>query len=146
MAERRRPGKNLMRVPLAVPLLASLLVLAGCMDQGREAASAETQAGLAKALAGLTPAPPTSCIPLQLSPVGTHVYGKVLLYKFSNGDTYRNDTAGGCEGGGDDVLVQVELEGRPCSGDIIRTVDRYSHMPTGSCSLGQFTPYLKPRR
>ena len=135
-----------MRAPFATPLIAAILVLTGCMGQGQEAASAETQAGLDKALAGLTPGPPTSCIPVQLSPVGTHAYGKVLLYTFAGGDVYRNDTAGGCEGGGDDVLVQVEHEGRPCSGDIIHTVDRYSHIPTGACALGPFTPYLKPRR
>ena len=135
-----------MRTVFATSVVASLLALAGCMDQGRDVANAETQAGLDKALAGLTPGATTSCIPPQPSPVSTKVYGKVLLYKFTNGDVYRNDTAGGCEGGGDDVLVQVEYEGRPCSGDIIRTVDRYSHIPTGSCALGQFTPYLKPRK
>ncbi len=135
-----------MRVLFATPLIGSLLLLAGCTGEGRDAASAQTQAGLDKALAGLTPAPPTSCIPPQLSPASTHVYGKVLLYKFTNGDVYRNDTAGGCEGGGDDLFVQVEYQGRACSGDMIRTIDRTSRMPTGACALGEFTPYLKARR
>ena len=134
-----------MRTVFALPLIAALS-LAGCMGQGRDTASAETVAGLDKALAGLTPGPATSCIPPQYSPVSTKVYGKVLLYKSTNGDVYRNDTAGGCEGSGDDILVQVEYSGRPCSGDIIRTVDRYNRFPTGSCALGQFTPYLKARK
>ncbi len=135
-----------MRALFITPVVGSLMLMAGCMGQGEEAAGAETQAGLDKALAGLTPGPVTSCIPPQFSSVNTKVYGKVLLYKSSNGDVYRNDTAGGCEGSGDDILVQVEYEVRPCSGDIIRTVDRSSHIPTGSCALGQFTSYLKPRK
>ena len=129
----------------ALPMIGSML-LVGCMGQGGDAESAATTAGLDKALAGLTPGATTSCIPPQYSPVSTKVYGKVLLYESTNGDVYRNDTAGGCEGTGDDILVQVEYEGRPCSGDIIRTVDRSSHFQTGSCALGQFTSYRKPRK
>ena len=136
-----------MRALFTTPLIGSLLLVSGCMGDGQQAASAETRAGLDKALAGLVPGTPTSCLPPQaLSSVNTHAYGNVLLYKMSNGDVYRNDTDGGCNTNGDDIFVQVEYEGRPCSGDIVRTVDRNSHFPTGSCGLRDFTPYLKPRR
>ena len=133
-----------MRAPILV--IASSIALAGCMAQAQDKEAVRAQADLDKALAGLTPGAQSSCMPLQVSTANTKVYGKTLLYRFSNGDVYRNDTSGGCEGSGDDILISVEHEGRPCSGDVVRTVDRYSHIPTGSCALGQFTAYSKPRR
>ncbi|WP_174291183.1 hypothetical protein [Sphingomonas bacterium] len=131
---------------MAVALIAPLLALAGCMGDNQEAVSAETQAGLARALAGRTAGNPTSCLPPGPLLSTTKSYGKVLLYTLANGDLYANDTAGGCENRGDDIFVEVEHEGRACSGDIIHLVDRTSHIPTGSCALGQFTPYPKVRR
>ena len=131
-----------MRALIAWTLLSSL-TLVGCAPDNRPM-SAETQAGLDKALAGLTPGNPTSCMPPLISTSGTHVYGKILIYTLSGGEVYRNDTTGGCEGSGDDFLVVVEPEGRACSGDIVRTVDRSSHITTGSCALGQFVRYSKP--
>ena len=136
-----------MRTVSLITVTTAALALAGCMAQAQDKREARDQAAVDKALAGLVPGKQTSCIATRLaSNANTEVYGKVLLYRFSNGDVYRNDTTGGCEGNGDDLLVQIEQEGRPCSGDIIRTVDRYSRIPTGSCALGQFTPYLKPRK
>ena len=136
-----------MRTLSLMTVTTAALALAGCMVQAQDKREVRDQAAVDKALAGLTPGKQTSCIATRLaSDANTEVHGKVLLYRFSNGDVYRNDTTGGCEGSGDDLLVQVERLGRPCAGDTIRTIDRYSRIPTGACALGQFTPYLKPRK
>lgn len=133
-----------MRPLLAATCLFSAM-LAGCAPDNRPM-SAESKAGFDKALAGLVPGKPTSCMPPLISTNSSKVYGKVLIYKLSGGDVYRNDTSGGCEGSGDDILVIREPEGRQCSGDIVRTVDRTTQFTTGSCALGQFTRYSKPRK
>ena len=126
----------------------SLLALAACTARGGQAVDARSQAGLDRALAGLMPGQPTSCIPLAgRSVLSTRAYGDTLVYKTNNGEAYRNDTAGGCGNAArGDILVSVQYEGRPCSGDIVRTVDPYARITTGSCALGPFVPYRKPPR
>lgn len=129
-----------------VPLL-PMLALAACAAGGDRAATAQSQAGLDRALAGLTPGPATSCIPMSRPNLSTRAYGATLLYKMGNGEVFRNDTAGGCENAArGDILVTVEYEGRPCQGDIIRTVDPVIKTTTGSCALGAFIPYRKAAR
>lgn len=129
--------------PLLLPLF--LLACAGAAP-GRPM-TAESQAGLDTALAGLVAGPATSCIPIGYRTTTTQAFGPTLLYKLPNGEVYRNDTGGGCENAGHgDILVQIEHQGRPCAGDIIRTVEPLGRLPSGSCSLAQFVPYTKPRR
>lgn len=132
-------------------LVISALALAACTpsaaEQGRIDRSAEvTQTKLATALAGLTPGEPTSCLPLTGTPqYQTEGYGPVILYKFSRGLVYRNDTAGGCEAiARGDILVTRQYGSQLCSGDIATTVDNVSRITTGSCALGRFTPYRRP--
>lgn len=134
------------RLAFLLPPLA--LALAACAGRGEPAVSAQSQAGLDRALAGLVPGKQTSCIPLTGRSVSsTRAYGSTLVYKLASGEAYRSDTGGGCENvARGDVLVSVEYQGRPCAGDIIRTVDPYARIPTGSCALGPFTPYRKPPR
>lgn len=127
--------------------LVPLLAVAACTGRGGQTVSAQSQAGLDRALAGLMPGQQTSCIPVAgRSVYSTRAYGSTLVYKMTNGEAFRNNTAGGCENAArGDILVTVQYEGRPCSGDIIRTVDPYARTTTGSCALGPFVPYRKSR-
>lgn len=132
-----------MRSAVLAPVL---LLAAGCALAKDRPADAVVQAKLDKALAGLTPGTPTSCIPITLPTLNSRTYGRTILYSRGRNEVYRNDTAGGCEAAGNgDILVSVEHEGRPCSGDIVRTVDPYTHITSGSCALGQFVPYRRAR-
>jgi hypothetical protein len=132
---------------VAIPLI--LAALSGCAmtPQQREqaaAAQAKQADSLDKALAGLTPVRTMSCIPITSGTISTKAYGPTILYTVGRGLIYRTDTAGGCEGMmRGDALVTVQLQGRPCSGDIARTVDTVARFPTGSCALGEFTEYRK---
>lgn len=90
------------------------------------------------------PGKPQSCIdPFRFSN-STRV-GDTILYKSSGREIYRNDTSGGCGGlRRGDTIVTRSFSGQLCRGDIIRTVDLPSRIPTGSCVFGDFVPYRKP--
>ncbi|WP_242098206.1 MULTISPECIES: hypothetical protein [unclassified Sphingomonas] len=132
-------------------VLLPLLGLAACVQTpGERARAAQDQAAqqqkLATALAGLTPGEPTSCIDqIQLrSGSNVQAYGSTLVYTVSPRLKYRTDTAGGCEGvGNDDILITSTPTTQLCRGDIARTVDRTSRFPNGSCSFGAFIPYRR---
>jgi hypothetical protein len=106
---------------------------------------ADAQAKLATRLAGLTPGHPIDCLPgAETRFAQTHVYGSTVLYEVNRNNVYRTETGGGCEGAGHgDVLVVKSNFGQVCSGDIAQTYEPVSRVPTGSCALGQFTPYRK---
>lgn len=135
---------------VATPVLCASLLLAACSaGRGEKPENPQTLAGVDAALAGRVAGPPSSCVPVSTPSLHTTTYGRTILYRSatSGGPIYRNDTDGGCEGAArGDILVSVEHEGRPCAGDIVRTVDSTSRFTTGSCALGQFVPYTKPRR
>ena len=127
--------------------LLPLALIASAAPGGDRPLDARTQAAFDKELAGLTPGAPTSCVPFTYSQLSTKAYGRTLLYRQAKNVVFRNDTAGGCENAArGDILVQVQYEGRPCRGDIIRTVDPYARTVTGSCALGPFVPYGKAPR
>ena len=137
-----------MRTALLLPLIG----LAACVQTPADTARAAqahqaTQARLDKALAGLTPGETSSCIPTLLPSVQTEAYGSTLLYRAGRNLVYRTETGGGCENAGrGDILVTKQLQGRPCRGDIATTVSPTSRTFSGSCSLGDFTVYRRPRR
>lgn len=104
---------------------------------------ATSQRKLDRALAGLTPGATTDCLPLTTHSEQTTGYGSTLLFRVSRGLVYRNE-APGCESvERQDILVTVSPSGRLCRGDIARTVQPLSRIPTGSCTLGSFTEYRR---
>ena len=132
-----------MRYPIIVGC-GVLLALGGCTNVDQSAESARTRAGLADALTGFARGERTSCLPITYRNASTKTFGPTLLYSTRSDELYRNDTAGGCDGAANgDALVSVEYEGRPCQGDIVRTIDLTSRIQTGSCSLGDFVRYRR---
>lgn len=134
-----------MRNILLVP---GLTLLAGIAATGAIAAAdrqldAEAQAKFDKAVAGLTPGKPMTCLH-ERTPTSLTAIGNKLIYRASNRLVYVNDTSGGCENvGRGDTLVTKSFGSGLCRGDIAQTVDLPARIPTGSCSLGDFTPYRK---
>jgi hypothetical protein len=123
------------------PLLA--VVLSGCAASATPQAKVTDEARLAADLAGLTPQKPVSCISDSGS-ASIKAYGPTILYKVGRDLVYRTETGGGCEKiGRGDILVTKSPSGRLCSGDIGQTYDPTSRFPTGSCAIGEFTPYRK---
>lgn len=132
--------------PMAVTAL--LLVAAACTPSPQQrvaiaAANAAAASNLDKALAGLTPGRPTTCMP-RYPASQVQAYGPTLVYTVSRDLKYRTDTAGGCERVGmGDILITRSPQSQTCQGDIATTVDQASRMMSGSCSFGPFVRYAK---
>ena len=137
------------RIVVRALILMPLVFAAGCAATPAETARARadassTAADLSTALAGLTPEGTSDCISALPQTRSTKAYGPVILYTVSRGLIYRNDTSGGCEGvARGDILVTKSPSGRVCRGDIGQTIQPFSRVPTGSCSLGAFTTYRR---
>ncbi|MGE4322753.1 MAG: hypothetical protein AB7E60_06935 [Sphingobium sp.] len=99
---------------------------------------------LEKAIAGMTPGEKVSCIPRSPSTNMTVISGNVLLYRANSRLIYRNDLIGSCNGleRGDTMIVR-SYTAQQCRGDMITSADLPGGMVTGSCALGDFTPYRK---
>ena len=139
---------------MRLPVVMVAMLVAGCaatpaeLAQQRSAVAAQ-HARVERELAGLTPEAPTTCLDLGLvRDRSSEIYGNTLLYRLSSGLVYRNDTTGGCETAGtsrDDVVVTRTPSTQLCRGDIVETFDRVTHIPTGSCSLGDFVLYRRKK-
>ena len=49
-----------------------------------------------------------------------------------------------CPFGLNDIPIFEPTASSYCRGDIVRSVDRDSHIPGPSCVLGEFIPYTRP--
>ena len=58
---------------------------------------------------------------------------------------YRNDLIGSCSGlaRGDTMIIKT-WGSQYCRGDMVTSADLTTGMVTGSCALGDFTPYRSP--
>lgn len=108
-----------------------------------DAARVDAQQRLERRLAGFTAEPAVDCLQsTQTRNANIESFGPTILYKVNRRLIYRTDTNGGCEAlGNDSYLVTVSSTGQLCRGDIARTVDRTTHIETGSCGIGGFIPY-----
>ena len=107
---------------------------------------AASELKLARTLQGFTPGEPQFCLPYVRANYSTQGIGTTLLYRYKADVIFRTDTNGcaGVERG--DALIAVQFQPRLCSGQIIQTIDLFSRVPTGGCTLGEFTPYTRKRR
>lgn len=98
-----------------------------------------------KLIAGKVAGKPQSCIDTRFRQSQLSAYGNKLIYRISDKLVYVNETNGGCERVAQgDALVSRQYQTRACSGDIATTVQLPPGITTGSCALGDFTPYTKP--
>ncbi|OYY68317.1 hypothetical protein [Sphingomonas sp. 28-63-12] len=134
---------------MRIMMLATLLLLTGGAADARNAASKRADEAdaikVAKALDGLTPGKPQSCISPFPRDYHTQTIGDTILYRVSKNLIYRNEAPGCHRAETGDALVSVNYGAQLCRGQIIRTVDLFSRTLTGSCALGEFTPYTKAK-
>jgi hypothetical protein len=136
-----------MRALFRLPLLLTPLLLAACAGTYEpEPLTAKQEVKLDKALAGLTPGEPVSCISRFPQTNLVVISNNVLLYKVSKKLVYRNDLLGSCNGltRGDTLITQSQGS-QLCRGDLARSADLRVGIPTGACAIGDFTPYRKPK-
>jgi hypothetical protein len=124
-------------------LIAAVLIAAlpAASSARRERLSDEAE--LTKALDGLTPGKPVSCIDLR-DARGSESIGNSILFRASRSLSYRNDPRGGCRASAfAETLVTRTYGGQLCRGDLIRRVDLTSGFEGSACILSDFVPYRK---
>lgn len=134
--------KSLMIIPLASVMLCGTV---SASSASREARYEREEARLEKALKGLVPGKPRSCIRLR-DTHGTESFdnGKgTILFKVSRKLVYRTDTMGYCEGVGRDraLITRSFGSGDLCRGDIASSADLTAGFQTGHCAMSDFVPY-----
>lgn len=129
---------------------AAALLLSGCAATPAQIAqeqadAARVQAKLDRRLAGYAPGRTVDCI--RPTSGGVDIFGDTLVYRETGARLYVTRTSGGCFGlRRDDILVTRSSSGQLCRGDIVRTIDRSGGFPSGACSFGDFTTYVRDRR
>jgi hypothetical protein len=127
-----------MRTPILIILTALVGSCAAPPPPGPYAARQVSE------LAGRVAGPAQHCV--DITPIdtirssetdpGTLIYG--------NGKTIWVNDLRACNFRRDDILITEPRGSRYCRGDIVRSMDRVSHIPGPACVLGDFVPYSRP--
>jgi hypothetical protein len=129
----------------------SLLLLGATLASCTTAPPAPTRSAKAEKqyqqlLSGKVARAPVSCLPSYHANDMVVIDDSTIAFKEGSGRVYVAHMEGGCSNlGGPYALVtrQVGSSGL-CRGDIADVVDTMNHFTVGSCSFGDFTPYVKP--
>jgi hypothetical protein len=129
-------------------LLLVAVAVGACTPIEPVARSPQAEAHLQSLLRGRVPGPPVSCLPDYRSNDMVVIDDSTVLFR--DGRTvYRNDFQGGtCNhlGSGFYALLTRRFGGIGlCRGDIAEVIDTGTGMTVGSCVVGDFVPYTKPR-
>jgi hypothetical protein len=95
-------------------------------------------------LAGKVAGAPISCLPSRRANDMVVIDDDTIAFK-DGARVYINHPEGGCSqlSQGHTALVTHEYaQPGPCRGDVAQVVDTLSHISVGSCTLGEFTPYV----
>lgn len=122
-------------------LMPFLMLLGGTQSVAGLPDGETDEARLAVALKGLSPGNPQNCINLHETRDMAR-FGDKVVYRVGRKLAYVTDTGGGCYGlDQGDAFVTETITGQLCRGDIAHTVDLISRTDSGSCVIGEFTPY-----
>ena len=131
-----------------ISLLVASGVLASCTTTLQPTArAADKQAELAQLLAGKVAQKPQSCLPHYQSGDMRVIDDDTIAFRDGTRRTFVAHMNGGCSnlGGGGFALVTHQFGSSDlCRGDIARVVDTLNGTTVGSCSFGDFTPYVRP--
>lgn len=97
-------------------------------------------------LSGRVAGPPQNCLSRRAAEQMHVVDDYTILYR-NGATTWRNDPPGGCNGLGRPgaAMVSRTFGSQLCRGDIVRIVDNRSGFQSGTCVLGDFVPFRRPR-
>ncbi len=121
------------------------LAATACATGVPEAREAREQAQLTEALAGRLAGAPRNCVN-QRDLGNSEGFGETILFRGTGGVVHLSKTRGPCMAvTGSRVLVTYPTGSQLCEGDRVGVVDLTSGASYGSCEIGAFTPYAKPR-
>lgn len=129
-------------------LLAVTAALASCSTTAQQTAhDAKAQERLQQLLAGKVAGKPVSCLPSFRTGDMVRIDDDTVLFREGVNRIYRNELNGRCNGlgSGNYTLVTRTRSGELCRGDIAQMVDLSSGIHAGSCVIGDFVPYSRPR-
>ena len=131
-----------------VSLLLAGGMLASCTTAPQPTArAADKDKELAQLLAGKVAQKPIGCLPHYQSGDMRVIDEDTIAFRDGSRRTFIAHMNGGCSnlGSGGSALVTHQFGTADlCRGDIARVVDTLNGFTVGSCSFGDFTPYVKP--
>jgi hypothetical protein len=130
---------------ILLPIVATVVIGAGAPSA--QLHTPEAQAKLDKALEGRVAGEPEKCLrPDKTSnPIG--IDDSTILFR-DGPRIWRNELQSGFQCGdlrGRKALVTVGMGRRTCRGDTLQVVDLNLGQMIGTCVLGDFVPYTKPK-
>ncbi len=127
---------------LALALASAATLFGATALEARSKLTPEQQ--LAKMLEGREAGKPTSCISLDDTRDMTVLDKTAIVYR-SGGVVWVNRPRNAEHLDSDDIMVTHPTGSQLCSLDMVSTVDRAGHFPTGFLNLGDFVPYRKAK-
>jgi hypothetical protein len=110
--------------------------------------TAQSQAQLQQLIAGKAAEKPISCLPSYNANDMVVIDENTVAFKSGSSRVYVAHMNGPCTnlgGAGNYALLTRNTGGLGlCSGDIAHVVDTSAGMTVGSCSFGEFIPYVRP--
>jgi hypothetical protein len=95
-------------------------------------------------LTGRTAGPAKDCVPIRQSENLRIADDRSTLIYGSGTTIWVNALGPSCHFGFNDIPIFEPTVSSYCRGDIVRTVDRDSHIPGPSCVLGPFVAFTRP--
>lgn len=130
----------------AASILAAL-GLASCTTAAPPPEAAVAQHQLDALLAGKVAGQPQNCIPTFQSGSPSLIAPGAIAFTVNPGRIYVSDVRGtGCEDFANPrySLISDSHGASLCSGDIVKIRDLQTGNMIGACSMGMFTPYVRP--
>lgn len=122
---------------VAVTLVLALVSCAPPPPAGQHGAESE--------LAGRVAGAPEHCVSISSSQNLRVSDSDPHLMLYGNGRIiWANSLGPGCTFSRDDIPVTEPTGSSYCRGDIVRSIDRISHLPGRTCVFGDFIPYRRP--
>lgn len=111
--------------------------------------AARSQAELQSLIAGKVAEKPVSCLPSYNANDMVVIDENTIAFRSGASRVYIAHMNGPCSnlgGAGSYALLTRNTGGVGlCRGEIAQVIDTSSHIPVGSCSFGDFVPYVRPR-
>jgi len=131
-----------------IALLLAGAALASCAAAPQPGRSAKAESHFQKLLAGKVAGPATSCLPSYRSTDMVVIDDQTVAFRDGSRRVWLADLGQGCSnlGSGHYTLVTRRFGGSGlCRGDIAQVADLTSGFTVGSCSFGDFVPYVRPQ-
>lgn len=133
-----------------ISILSAIAALAGCSAGPQSITrTPEAQQRYEALLAGKIAQRPLNCVPYYRAEDMERIDDSTVVFRSGGGRVYVARMNGPCNGLTDPqtaLITHESMGGGPCTGDIATVVDSGGRMPVGSCTWGEFVPYVRPGR